>query len=1127
MAGALLLVTLVLVTTVAAQTPPPQTGDWVVRDSTTLSDATIDLNGSLFVTSRGVLVLNNVTLGVRGTAPGSEGIYVEANSELDFNGGTIGSGDTYPFEFKVSPNGILEMDFVNVTDLWQNGMIDTGDVRGGIQIGSDNVVLSNCTISGNDRVAITVVDAAPVVQDCVLARSAYHTFYKEGTLIQRDAYGILNIGGSPRVERCVIREMGDYNTTYTDYVFYWSGCNLRVFAYAIYSIGGGLVVGNTTIAETGKLDDTYSVYLIDPSSGRGVYIHQYYQLYRACVWAVEPVSLTVRGCTFARNYLGIWESSNQARGIHVQGGNGEVRDCRFVGNGGSPISAEYANLTVTGCEAVDNLFTGLVLSGKGRYSVSDLMINGTGGNRPWDTERGVSLVDLEGNATLNNMTITNVRTAFMLTRCTSIEIFDSSVLDVTGSFRVDGSQVDFLNVSCDRSRYTLRGGYSDVRFLNLLRVEVTWPDGRTVPYAQVRMTDEEGDLVFDAPVGPGGDLGPFAFPQVRIEGTSQEVNLTDFSRLSAYAIIGSTRSEVLAFQYIWHTGIRLVVLDEDPPHLEVIRPLEGHGQTSPSLSVAGFAWDMGSGIDYVEVRVDEGAWSVASGRNEWSITVELEEGVHRIQARAVDVSGGISTVSVENVTVDSTPPFIEVVEPAPGERRTNIDSIVVRGRTEPGSRLFLNGGEVPVAVGEFIANFPLVREGASRIVLTAIDRVGNTHSVDLQVELDTTPPWLEVREPLDGSLVAAPFTNLEGRTEAFAEVSVNGDPVPVSDGQFTEVVYLVEGVNPVMVTVRDDLGNERTVSILVVRDMTPPDIVISQPKGDFRTKYPAFTLVGTLGYIWSHDVKWIRLNGRPWAVPSNMGVFQMRCALREGENRVVFEAEDHAGNVFSRVFNVTLDTVPPSLTVTSPTNGTTVNSTSVYVTGQVEGAVELNFNNEPFDFLPGPFSQLVLLKASEDPIGEPNTIEVRAVDDVGNEVVIILEVFCDILGPGLILDEVPNMTTEDLIYINGSIGDLEDLAALLIGEVVVEVDPDGTFSVTWRLTETITELSVRAVDHVGNEDALDSTIVLERQDDGPSDGGEEGISSTVVLGLAVLLFLVGAVVAFLLTRYIEHDEPDG
>jgi hypothetical protein len=419
----------------------------------------------------------------------------------------------------------------------------------------------------------------------------------------------------------------------------------------------------------------------------------------------------------------------------------------------------------------------------------------------------------------------------------------------------------------------------------------------------------------------------------------------------------------------------------------------------------------------------------------------------------------------------------------------------------------------------------LVHEGSSRLVLTAIDRAGNMNSVDLLVELDTTPPWLEVLEPLDGSLVAAPFTNLEGRTEAFAEVSVNGDPVPVADGRFTEVVPLTEGVNAVTVTARDDLGNERTLSIVVVRDTIPPDIEISQPKGDYRTNIAVFTLTGTLRYMSSHDVKWMRLNGRPSPVPPEAaGTFQTWCVLAEGENRIVFEAEDRAGNVFRRVFNVTLDTRPPELTVTSPSDGTTVNSTSVHITGQVEGAVDLLVNNESLDFDPGPFRHLVALTPSDIPIGEPNTIEVRAVDEVGNEVVIHLTVFCDILGPGLLLEQIPNMTIEDLVLINGTVGDVKDLAAVLIGESVVEVDPDGTFSVTWRLTETITELRLRAVDHVGNEDAQDVTIVMKREDDGPSDGGEEGISSTEVIGLAVLLFFVGALMAFFATRYFEREK---
>ena len=70
---------------------------------------------------------------------------------------------------------------------------------------------------------------------------------------------------------------------------------------------------------------------------------------------------------------------------------------------------------------------------------------------------------------------------------------------------------------------------------------------------------------------------------------------------------------------------------------------------------------------------------------------------------------------------------------------------------------------------------------------------------------DLSPPQLFVQEPPEQPLDNAWV--LRGRTERNAEVFVNGDPIKVSAGEFSETVVLKPGANVIVVESVDSVGN--------------------------------------------------------------------------------------------------------------------------------------------------------------------------------------------------------------------------------------------------------------------------------------------------------------------------------
>jgi len=173
-----LLVIVAMACLTSAQTPPPSSGDWVIDDSTTITGMTVDINGSLIVNDDGQLALANVDLSFQSVASGSVGIIVHTGGSLMINGGSVVSSNSEHYSFVVENGTFFRMENVTVSDMWHNDAYYPNDIRGGLQIFADNAWLGNCTLTGNDRVAMTIVDADPRIEDCVFERSIYHTYYK-------------------------------------------------------------------------------------------------------------------------------------------------------------------------------------------------------------------------------------------------------------------------------------------------------------------------------------------------------------------------------------------------------------------------------------------------------------------------------------------------------------------------------------------------------------------------------------------------------------------------------------------------------------------------------------------------------------------------------------------------------------------------------------------------------------------------------------------------------------------------------------------------------------------------------------------------------------------------------------
>lgn len=375
---------------------------------------------------------------------------------------------------------------------------------------------------------------------------------------------------------------------------------------------------------------------------------------------------------------------------------------------------------------------------------------------------------------------------------------------------------------------------------------------------------------------------------------------------------------------------------------------------------------------------------------------------------------------------------------ATGDNQTvDADSIQVEGSVvDPAgvaraSYQLNSGTEQPILIAAGVeAPFSFSAElvdGDNVIIVNGYDRTGNLGYATLRVRRppDASPPTITLTNPVDGSSVSVASVTVAGtasdnRSVRRVSVQLNGaaeQVLPVTAGRSvafsTNLTGLRAGQNSIAVHAYDRAGNRgtvtRTITLLTTTpppapapDTTAPTVSITQPAaGTVLTS----TSVGVSAVVADNvavtRAGW-KLNGgveTPMTVSGPSATLNFSVSgLGSGTNSIVVNAYDAAGNVGTALVNVVVqlpspppDTAPPTLALSEPTDGSTVNTSSVTVRGSASDAVgvtrvavQLNGGAEQnASITPGPavsFSRTVSGLANGT-----NVIVVNAYDAAGNK----------------------------------------------------------------------------------------------------------------------------------------------
>lgn len=529
-----------------------------------------------------------------------------------------------------------------------------------------------------------------------------------------------------------------------------------------------------------------------------------------------------------------------------------------------------------------------------------------------------------------------------------------------------------------------------------------------------------------------------------------------------------------------------MMLDSAPPSLTLSIPTpdgsNGWFVTGP-VSATASASDATSGLASVDIN-GAGTTFTASA-----------DGTYPLTATATDKAGN-STTANGTIKIDTSPPALSVsVSSADGSGGWYRSPAVFTATASDASsglasvQYRLDGG-----AWQNGSTATVSAEGKHAVQFQARDQAGNTSSsAPVTVQVDTTPPIAAVRLPApDGQngwyISPVPVTaNCSDPVSGLASQGVSLDGSTWSPS----LTISTDGIYTIHVQAQDNAGNTASASQAVHVDTTAPaaNLVVPAPDGK-NGWYLSQVTVTAQGTDATSGVasQQVSLDGSSWSPSlslSDNGVYTV-------QGKVV----DNAGNATTLSIPIHIDHTPPVLS--APTLVGTAGqagwyTSSVQVTASAtdatSGLASVQYSVDGGAWQAGP---LILTDGR-------HTVKVQATDQAGNSASATQLVNVDSTPPqsAFISPAEGSLTIAHGRFFSMS-GRSSDATSGLAGAQIsldngaswqpLGLDPDGTWSFTWDLTQASNgkhTILVRASDLAGNlEQTAQITVVVAKL--GPS-----------------------------------------
>jgi large repetitive protein len=442
--------------------------------------------------------------------------------------------------------------------------------------------------------------------------------------------------------------------------------------------------------------------------------------------------------------------------------------------------------------------------------------------------------------------------------------------------------------------------------------------------------------------------GTFTFnPNLAVDGTADGSHTVIFTAMDAAGNTSTPASVTFT-------------LDTVAPAVTITSPADGQtfatnptitGTAIDNLSLAGLTASVdGAAAQNVTVDSQGGFTFTTSLATDGSAS-----GQHTVTFIATDSAGNASPAATLTFTLTVASPAVTLTAPDDGAQSATVPAFTgsVADLSESSSLTASVDGGTPVSVtvdsqGNFSFTPSIATDGSADGTHTVTFAAsGPFTAVSRSFVLDTIAPTITVTAPANGQTFSFNPTITgtivdSGTGLALASASVDGGPPQTlnldSQGNFSFIPPVAsggsqDGPHTVTFTAKDAVGNlAAPVTFTYNLDTVAPAITITSPPNDVSGKTdPDF--VGTVSDSGGVASLTVSINGgaAQSVTFDSQGNFSFDPNLptdgtADGFYTFSFVARDTAGNQATQDQHYTLDTTPPTVTITSPADGQTFTS---------------------------------------------------------------------------------------------------------------------------------------------------------------------------------------------------------
>ncbi len=402
--------------------------------------------------------------------------------------------------------------------------------------------------------------------------------------------------------------------------------------------------------------------------------------------------------------------------------------------------------------------------------------------------------------------------------------------------------------------------------------------------------------------------------------------------------------------------------DAISPQVSILSPTNGQ-IVGADFVVTCEASDDDSGVKAVYVRVAGGSFSIADSANgRWEHAVQnlsLPNGSSfTVEAFSEDNAGNSSTTDSVALIRDAVPAIV-ITSPSDGQA-TNQSFIQISGTSGIESPFVISkvylqvgGGAWQTATGTTNWNVAVgLTPGSNTVTARVLSDNGKTNtSLPLTLLYDNVRPTLAITYPTnDGQEIGSMNTFSGNSGDDFSGVLatyIRFDtsafvPIPMANGSWsTNYAVTVLGAHTNYAYCVDRAGNVSiTQSITFVRSSIPW-IIIQHPVLDNFTNAQTVTFSGTAGIDTPYSITKVEVktNSGPWMTAAGTTAWSANVSLSTldaGTNRLSVRAignNNRTNTILDRV--IYYYPTGLSISIVSPADGSTTNSSAVTVTGTV------------------------------------------------------------------------------------------------------------------------------------------------------------------------------------------------